>query len=132
MPAPLKLVLVTPEKTLIDQTVDALRFPLFDGQIGILPGRAPLLGRLGTGELEIEADGTKTSWFIDGGFAQMRGGVVSLLTNRAKPVSDLDPAQAKADLEVALSRPATTEEQLAARQREQDRARSVLALVNRR
>ena len=33
----LQLVLVTPETTLLDEPVQALRFPLFDGQAGILP-----------------------------------------------------------------------------------------------
>ena len=48
----LRIVLVTPESTLLDEPVEALRFPLYDGQIGILPGRAPLVGRLGYGELQ--------------------------------------------------------------------------------
>ncbi len=37
----LRLVVVTPEKPLLDESVTALRFPLYDGQIGVLPGRAP-------------------------------------------------------------------------------------------
>ena len=49
----LRFVLVTPEVTLLDEPVAALRFPLHDGQIGILPGRAPMIGRLGYGELKV-------------------------------------------------------------------------------
>ncbi|HSG70372.1 MAG TPA: F0F1 ATP synthase subunit epsilon, partial [Planctomycetaceae bacterium] len=40
----LQLVLVTPEKTLLDVPTESLSFPLFDGQIGILPSRAPMVG----------------------------------------------------------------------------------------
>jgi F0F1-type ATP synthase epsilon subunit len=45
----LQLVLVTPEKTLLNEPVAALRFPLYDGQIGILPGRLPLIDDWVTG-----------------------------------------------------------------------------------
>ena len=42
----LRLVIVTPERTLFDEPVSALRFPLYDGDIGVLPGRLPLIGTL--------------------------------------------------------------------------------------
>ena len=60
-----------------------LRFPLFDGQVGVLPGRAPLVGRLGTGALKFDTtDGTTETYFVEGGFVQIKGAVVTLLTNR--------------------------------------------------
>jgi len=58
----LRLVLVTPETTIFDELLAALRFPLHDGQIGILPGRAPMIGRLGYGELKLtQLDGSEAS-----------------------------------------------------------------------
>lgn len=85
-----QLVVVTPEKTLIERPVHALQFPLEDGQIGILPGRAPMVGRMGFGELvTTEVDGTHDHVYVDGGFCQIKGGIVSVLTNRAIPVKDL-------------------------------------------
>src|SRR5690606_2413078 len=106
----LRLVLVTPETTLVDEPVRALQFPLFDGQMGVLPGRAPLVGRLGAGELKIEliAGGTRR-YFLDGGFVQVKGSVVSLLTHRAIPVEQIDVAQAKADLDEALQQVPTSD-----------------------
>src|SRR5947209_18270410 len=81
----LRVLLVTPETTLLDEPVTALRFPLYDGQIGILPGRAPLVGRLGYGELKLtQPDGREASFYIDGGFVQVKRGAVSILTNRAR------------------------------------------------
>ena len=94
----LRLVLVTPETTLLDEPVEALRFPLYDGQIGILPGRAPLVGRLGYGELQITTAAGKKSYFIDGGFVQVKQGAVSLLTNRAQVAAGLDARQAEDEL----------------------------------
>ena len=47
----LQCVVVTPERTLFDELVDFVALPLYDGELGVLPGRAPLIGRLGYGEL---------------------------------------------------------------------------------
>ena len=126
----LQLVLVTPEKTLLDEPALALRFPLYDGQIGILPGRAPVVGRLGYGELKINrVDGSETSYYIDGGFVQVKGGVVSILTNRSMPASEIKVTEAEELLQQAVSRVATTELEAAARTRDQARARSLLAMA---
>ena len=124
----LQLVVVTPEKTVLDKPVQALRFPLYDGQIGILPGRAPLVGRLGYGELKVTTSDSERSYFIDGGFVQVKGAVVSLLTSRSMPVGEIDSAAATEQFEEASSRAATSDAELAAKQRDQERARRLLAL----
>ena len=124
MPGELRLVVVTPERTLLDEPVNALRFPLFDGQIGILPSRAPLVGRLGYGELKVElVGGQSRSYFIDGGFVQVKGPVVSILTNAAIPAEELSRAQAQAELDAAMKLPAHTDLEFAAKERAQERAR---------
>lgn len=125
----LRLVLVTPETTLLDERVEKLRFPLFDGQIGILPGRAPLVGRLGYGELEIKTSGGKKSYFVDGGFVQVKGSVVSLLTNRAQPASSVEAKQAENELQAAQHLAAKSDEEFAKKFAELERARRKLALA---
>ncbi len=47
----IQCVIVTPEKSLLDELVNFVALPLFDGELGVLPGRTPLIGRLGYGEL---------------------------------------------------------------------------------
>lgn len=126
----MQLVLVTPETTLLDTPVAALRFPLFDGQIGIMPGRAPLVGRLGYGELRITLPGGGVdSYYIDGGFCQVRGPVVSILTNRAIPAGQIKASEAEALLEQASSRVATTDLDFAQKERDQLRARRMIAIA---
>ncbi|WP_437203564.1 ATP synthase F1 subunit epsilon [Planctomicrobium sp. SH664] len=127
----LRLVLVTPEKTLLDQPVKSLRFPLFDGQIGVLPGRAPLVGRLGTGELRFETPTGSEQYFIHGGFAQIKGSVVTLLTSQAMPVAAIDPAKAQKELEQALASTPSDEAGFAQKQQAIERARQMLALGRR-
>jgi F-type H+-transporting ATPase subunit epsilon len=105
----IECVVVTPERTMVDQLVDFVALPLSDGELGILPGRTPLIGRLGYGELRTR-DGAETRrFFVDGGFAQVRDDVVTVLTNRAIPADKIDTRIAAADLESALARVATND-----------------------
>ena len=127
----LRLVIVTPERTLLDEPVSALRFPLYDGDIGILPGRIPLIGRLGSGELKLTSSTGERSFFIDGGFAQVQGSVVSLLTQRAIPVEDLSVAEAEKQLIAAQAKPAKGDAEVTAKMADQQRARRMLALAQR-
>lgn len=125
----LRLVIVTPETTVLDEPVEMLRFPLFDGQIGILPGRAPLVGRLGYGELSATGPGGDVSYFIDGGFVQVKGSVVSILTGRSLPADRIDAVQAEEQLAEISRQVPTSDEGFAAKQRDQERARRMLALA---
>ncbi|HEY0984518.1 MULTISPECIES: ATP synthase F1 subunit epsilon [unclassified Schlesneria] len=126
----LRLIVVTPERTLLDEPVASLRFPLYDGDIGILPGRIPLIGRLGTGALRVRTTAGETVYFIDGGFVQVQGPVITLLTNRAVPAQDLSTAEAEKQLAEAIARPAKTDEEVAVKFADQQRARKILAITN--
>lgn len=125
----LRLVIVTPEKTLLDEPVAALSFPLYDGGIGILPGRLPLIGRLGTGELRLQQNGQESLFYIDGGFVQVHDNVVTLLTNNAVPAGQLTVAQAQQELEVLSKQTPTSNEGLKIKAQQQLRARRKLAIA---
>ena len=124
----LQLVVVTPETTYLDEPVEALRFPLFDGQMGVLPGRAPVVGRLGCGELSVTASGGEKTFFLDGGFVQITGETVTLLTARCIPSAEIDGDSAGQTLKDALSRPATNDAEIDARFQDQERARRMMSL----
>ena len=132
--ASLQLVLVTPETTLLDAAVTSLQVPMFDGSAGILPGHAATVGRLGAGKLTVklaapnEAGQSELVYFVDGGFAQMKAGTVSLLTQRAVPLDQIDGEAAAEELATARQMPAVGEEAIASRQAAQDRARRMLSL----
>ena len=53
----LRCVVVTPERAVLDEPADFVALPMYDGELGVLPGRAPLIGRLGCGELRIRRGG---------------------------------------------------------------------------
>lgn len=125
----LRLVLVTPETTLLDEMVKSVQFPLFDGQIGVLPGRAPLVGRMGLGELKYVGAQGEGRYFVDGGFAQMKGQVLSILTNKAIPVEKIDRKSAEEELAAANALVPTTPEAQADKQHAVDRARKLIELT---
>jgi F-type H+-transporting ATPase subunit epsilon len=125
----LQCVVVTPEKTLFDELVDFVALPLYDGEAGILPGRSPLIGRLGYGELRTKAPNGVHRYFVDGGFAQVRDNVVTVLTSRAIPADQLDTKSAAADLEKAQSRRAITDLELADQQKAVARARGMIRVA---
>jgi F-type H+-transporting ATPase subunit epsilon len=110
----LRCVVVTPERVLLDEAVDFVALPLYDGELGVLPGRAALIGRLGPGELRVRDGGQVRRFFVDGGFAQVRGDVVTVLTPRALKAEDIDTAAASACLGAAHGQRPTAEAQLRA------------------
>lgn len=125
-------LVVTPEKVLLDDIVDFVALPVYDGELGVLHGRAPLIARLGYGELRIEGGGTTRRYFVDGGFAQVRDDVVTVLTGRALPADKIDPESAREQLTETRNRVATTDAEQQEKMRQLDRARAMIRLAGRR
>lgn len=129
----LMCLVVTPEATVFDEAVEFVALPLFDGELGVLPGRSPLIGRLGYGELRIRQVGSKTlTYYVDGGFVQIADNVVSVLTNRAIPAERLDLQAAEEQLSAAVQRHAPTDDLQAVRERQINQARAQIRVASRR
>ena len=120
---------MTPEKTLFDELVEFVALPLSDGEIGILHGRSPLIGRLGYGELRTTTLGQTRRYFVDGGFVQVRDDVVTVLTNRAIPAASVDAPAAARELAAAQGRVAVTDPDQADRTKAIDRARAMIRVA---
>lgn len=123
---------VTPEKTLFEKTVDFVALPLYDGELGVLPGRTPLLGRLGFGELRVKTGEASESYFVDGGFAQVRDNLVTVLTSRAIPVGEIDSALSAQRLEAELAKPAVSEHEVAEKAKTVARLRALVRVSEQR
>ncbi len=122
----LQCIVVTPERALLDDPADFVALPLYDGELGVLPGRAPLIGRLGAGELRIRLGGQVRRFFVDGGFAQVRGDVVTVLTQKAQRAEDIDPQATRAALEAAKAPGGTPAEQDAILKKQMDQFRPII------
>src|SRR3954468_4279572 len=94
----LQCIIVTPEATALDTAADFVALPLFDGEAGVAPGRAPLIGRLGYGERRVRPGSVSRRLYVDGGFVQLADNIVSVLTNRAVPSEKLNTAAASEQL----------------------------------
>jgi F-type H+-transporting ATPase subunit epsilon len=125
----LRCVVVTPEKAVLDEATDFVALPMYDGELGVMPGRLALIGRLGYGELRIGQGTHAQRWFVDGGFAQVRADVVTVLTARATKAADINVAAAEQALQHALDAPPTTPEAQEANYRTQQRARAQLRMA---
>ena len=108
----MQCIVVTPEKSLLDQPADFVAVPLADGEIGIAPGHTPLVGRLGAGELRITHEGQTSRYYVESGFVEVVSDVVTLLTNRAVPARDLKVEVLQVQLDAARDRPAHTADQM--------------------
>jgi F-type H+-transporting ATPase subunit epsilon len=76
-----------------------------EGEIGVLPGHAPLLGALAPGWLVRiqQADGVEQRVAVHGGFLSVRADGVSVLAEIAESADEIDVARAHAALERAGS-----------------------------
>ena len=88
----LKLEIVTPEKKVYSETVDSVVLPTTSGEVGILPGHIPLITEIKAGELAITKDGVIDLLAVDIGFAEVIGDTVSVLTEAAVDIEDIDLA----------------------------------------
>lgn len=127
----LQCTVVTPEKKALDQAVDFVALPLYDGEIGIGVDHAPLIGRLGFGEMRLRQDGELSRYYVDGGFVQVLKNQVTVLTAQAIPADQVREDAAQAQLDEALKQPAATDEQRQIRDRTIAQARGQLRVARR-
>ncbi len=131
LPRELTCVVVTPEKAVLDEPADFVAVPMFDGELGVLPGRAPLIGRLGYGELRIRRGPQTRRFFVDGGFVQVRANTITVLTSRAQRAEDIDTNAVSQTVRAALA-PAPTSQARANQLQTQERARAQLRVARHR
>lgn len=91
----LLLEVVTPERIVYTDEVSVVVVPAVDGEIGILPLHAPLVGALKPGEVRVKKDDT-TLWFaISGGYVQVHEDKTIVLADDAMPASQIDVERAR-------------------------------------
>ena len=89
MPSPFKASLITPEAIVLEASVTSAQVPAFDGLVGILSHRAPLLAKLSTGVLTLDTTSGTQQFLVIGGYAQMKGEELTILTTEAIPAAQI-------------------------------------------
>jgi len=84
-----QVAIVTPEALVLETRTTEVQFPAFDGLVGVLNMRAPLLTKLGTGFITLKSSDGIQRFLISGGYGQMKDNVLTILTNEAIPADKL-------------------------------------------
>ncbi len=119
---------ITPERAVLECESTFVAFPAHDGEMGVLTKRAPLLYKLGIGQLRVESPTEKHLLFIDGGFVQVVGNRLTILTEQALPAADIDLEAASQALVEARAMKGTDVESVDARNRAIQRAKVQIKL----
>ncbi len=93
----LKLLVVTPEKKVVDAEAESVELPGELGYLGILPGHTPLITLLKTGVLSYRDGGGTEAFALSSGFAEVAGDRVSVLADLAEGRGQIDTAKAEED-----------------------------------
>lgn len=93
----LKLIVVTPERQVVDAPADEVQLPGELGYLGILPGHATLVTLLKTGILTYKDGGSTRALALSAGFAEVVHDTVSVLADLAEEPSEIDAARAERD-----------------------------------
>lgn len=118
----LNLKIISPEKILIDEQVDAVYSLAVDGEFGILPGHIPYMTALDIGVSKY-VQGDKTEYISTiGGILQVENNNVSILSDAAELGEEIDLTRAKAAKERAEARLGTATKDI-----DVDRAQAALA-----
>ena len=124
-------IVVTPAETAVETEASSITLPLFDGDKGVMADHAPMIGRLGNGELKLEGPEGGSRFYIEGGFVQVLDNTVSILTNRVVAVEDLDSSALAEELSDTLAMPGNNDEELDLRERASDAVRAQLRVAQR-
>jgi F-type H+-transporting ATPase subunit epsilon len=90
----LQLEIVTPEAKIFSDDVEMVTLAGVEGEMGILPGHAPVMTQLVAGELVVRKEGRNIFLAVGDGFVQITGERVAVLTDMAIKADDIDEAKA--------------------------------------
>lgn len=93
----IKLKVVTPEKTVVEQEVYQATLPVLGGEVTLLPNHMPYIGALRAGEimLRTEMGGEESSIATSGGFVEFHDNILSILADTAERAEEIDLARAE-------------------------------------
>jgi len=94
--ATFQLELVSPEKLLLSRAVEMAVLPAAEGEMGVLPGHAPMIVALRGGIISVTEGGQVTDrLFVGGGFAEVTPDRCTVLADEATPVAQLSRTDAE-------------------------------------
>ena len=80
----MRVLVISPERSVFDADADSVIAPAYDGQVGILPRHAPFMTLLGRGVLSIRAAGATRHFRVQGGFLQVVSNTVRVVAEHVQ------------------------------------------------
>ena len=74
----ISLIVLTPEKTLLEKKVSKVSLPGTKGRFMVLRNHAPLISSLEEGDIVYESEGVECKVYITSGFADVHDNVVTV------------------------------------------------------
>ncbi|KKP80382.1 MAG: ATP synthase F1 subunit epsilon [Candidatus Moranbacteria bacterium RIFOXYA12_FULL_35_19] len=91
----IKFKIVTPEKTVFEDTVDQATLPTADGEVTILPNHISYIASLKAGELMLKKKGEEILLCISGGFIEFHNNELIILADTAERAEEIDLKRAE-------------------------------------
>ena len=99
---PIELEIVSPEKLLVSRPVDMVVIPAYEGEMGVLPGHAPVIALLRGGTIRLYDSGQVTeSLFVTGGFVEVTPQRVTVLADETFLPAEVSRAEGERRLAAA-------------------------------
>ncbi|SHM30082.1 ATP synthase F1 subcomplex epsilon subunit [Roseovarius litoreus] len=102
--------LVSPERRLVSVDATEVRIPGAEGDLTAMAQHSPLITTLRPGIVTVTGPNGTADYVVTGGFAEIDGGSVSVLAERAIPRDEITQAQYKALVDEATEKLAKAQE----------------------
>lgn len=93
--------LVSPERELFSGDVDQVDIPGTEGDLGVLPNHSPLMAAIRTGAITVMNNGVNTKYFVQGGFADVTPAGLTVLAEKAMPMTEVSSEALLEEVKVA-------------------------------
>ena len=104
MAGQLTLLIISPDRVVLDEQVDSVRLPGVDGSFGILPRHAPMIAAVEIGVLHYRQGGAEKLLFVSSGFCEVANNVVRVVAEAGEKSAEIDEQRAKEAEERARER----------------------------
>lgn len=91
----LELKIVTPDKVLLQEEIESISIPTFEGEITVLPDHLPIIVAMKPGELKIKRSGKEEFFSVTKGVVEVDGKTVLILTDAAERAENVDVKRAE-------------------------------------
>ncbi len=108
LPEAIELQVVTPQRHVLQEIVQAIEMPGKEGYLGILPGHAPLITELGIGILAYRKSGETRYLTVMQGYAEVLPDRVIVLAEISERAEEIDAEKARSEHERAQAELAKT------------------------